>query len=327
MRTLILGGTVFLGRHLVDAALARGHEVVLFNRGIHNPDLFPELERLRGDRDGGLGVLEGRSFDAVIDTCGFVPRLVSASAGLLADTCGHYTFVSSLSVFADVVETFAGETAPLARLDDETVEEVTGDTYGGLKALCEAAAERAMPGRVFNMRPGLIVGPHDPSDRFTYWVERIARGGKVLVPAPAEWLVEFTDVRDLAGWTVRAAEKKLSGVFNASGPRAEKVPFGEFLECCRETTNADAEFVWADETWLTEQGVQMWMDLPMRTGGDAPGFSTRSTQKAIDHGLTFRPMQETIADTLAWSRSREPAPLKAGLTAEREAQLVAALPS
>ncbi|MEE8104277.1 MAG: NAD-dependent epimerase/dehydratase family protein [Planctomycetota bacterium] len=325
MRTLILGGTIFLGRHIVEAALARGHEVVLFNRGRHNPEFFPELERLRGDRDGDLRALEGRRFDAVIDTCGFVPRIVRASAELLGDACEHYTFVSSLSVFPDAKKTFQDEQAPLAQLEDETVEEVTGETYGGLKALCEAAVERALPGRALNVRPGLIVGPHDPTDRFTYWVERVARGGAVLAPAPENWKVEFTDVRDLSKWIVHAAEERFTGPFNASGPAPEKVAFGEFLNCCREVASSDASFQWADEQWLTEQGVEMWTDLPLRTLGDSPGFSTRSTQKAVDAGLRFRPMSETIADTLAWWRTRDPAPLKAGLTPDRESELLAKL--
>jgi len=251
---------------------------------------------------------------------------VRASAESLADACDHYTFVSSLSVFADGTIPDQDEHAPLVRLEDALVEEVTGDTYGGLKALCEAAVERALPGRALNVRPGLIVGPHDPTDRFTYWVERVARGGTVLAPAPENWKVEFTDVRDLSAWVVHAAEQRLTGPYNASGPAPGKVPLGEFLHCCRDVASSDATFRWADENWLAEQGVEMWTDLPLRTEGNSPGFSTRSTQKAVDFGLCFRPMSETIADTLAWSRSREPAPLKAGLTPSREQELLAKLP-
>ena len=182
MNLLILGGTVFLGRHLVEAALARGHAVTLFNRGQHNPDLFPEVERLRGDRDGDLQALEGRRWDAVVDTCGYVPRVVRASAEMLAPNVDHYTFISSISVYADTSKPGIDEQAPVGTLDDPTTEEVTGESYGPLKALCEQAAEAAMPGRVLNIRPGLIVGPHDPTDRFTYWVRRVAEGGEVLAP-------------------------------------------------------------------------------------------------------------------------------------------------
>ncbi|MEZ4639106.1 MAG: hypothetical protein R2856_29775 [Caldilineaceae bacterium] len=183
MNLLILGGTVFLGRHLVEAALARGHEITLFNRGQHNPDLFPGVEKLRGDRDNDLAALAGRRWDAVIDTCGYIPRAVRQSAQLLADAVDHYTFVSSLSVYADFSKPGIDESAPVGRIDDPTVEQVTGETYGPLKALCEEAAEAAMPGRVFNVRPGLIVGPNDPTDRFTY--QGLHGGRRRRCPSPA----------------------------------------------------------------------------------------------------------------------------------------------
>ena len=182
MDLLILGGTRFLGRHLVEAALGDGHRVTLFNRGLSNPDLFPEVETINGDRDGDISVLQGRCWDAAIDTCGYVPRVVRASAGLLADAVDHYTFVSSISVYSDAIGPGADEDAPVEELEDPGVEEVTGETYGGLKALCERAAEEEMPGRVLNVRPGLISGPHDPTDRITYWPRRVAAGGEVLAP-------------------------------------------------------------------------------------------------------------------------------------------------
>ena len=203
MDVLIMGGTGFLGRHLVEAALGEGHRVTLFNRGSSAPDLFPDVETIKGDRELDLSALSGRRWDAAIDTCGYVPRVVRASARLLADAVDHYTFVSSISVYPDAMEPGSDEDAPVQELLDPTVEEVTAKTYGGLKAICEQAAEEEMPGRVLNVRPGLISGPHDPTDRFTYWPRRISAGGEVLAPDSPERQVQFIDVRDLAAWIVR----------------------------------------------------------------------------------------------------------------------------
>jgi 2'-hydroxyisoflavone reductase len=324
MKLLVLGGTIFLGRHVVARALELGHEVTIFHRGRHGADLFPEVERVIGDRDGGLDPLAGRSFDAAIDTSGYVPRIVRASAELLADSVVHYTFVSSLSVYADDSAPGQDESGPLALLDDETVEEVTGETYGGLKALCEAAAEAAMPGRTLSVRPGLIVGPHDPTDRFTYWPVRVARGGDVLAPAPADGTVEFTDVRDLAAFLVHAAETRATGVMNASGPAPGKTSFGALLDACREVSGSDARLVWSDEETLAAEGVGLWTDMPLYVGTGMPGFATRDTSRAVAAGLAFRPMAETVRDTLEWARGRPgDHEWKAGLTPEREAETLA----
>ena len=201
MRLLVLGGTRFLGRHLVEAALREGDAVTIFHRGRTNPDLFAgQVERISGDRDGDLDALASGEWDAVVDTCGYVPRVVAASAAALSSRCGHYTFVSSESVYGDVGEPGIDESAPVDELVDPATEVVDNETYGGLKALCEAAAEAAMPGRVLNLRPGLIVGPWDRLDRFAYWPRRIAAGGDVLVPGRPERAVQFIDGRDLAGW-------------------------------------------------------------------------------------------------------------------------------
>src|SRR5688572_29497367 len=197
MRLLVLGGTKFLGRAVVEAAVARGHEPTLFHRGLTNPGLFPDLEHLRGDRDGGLAALQGRTWDAVIDPSGYVPRIVRASAELLADAVEHYTFISSISVYPSFPTPGMDESSPVGTLEDPTVEDVPAH-YGPLKALCEQAAEAAMPGRVFHVRAGLIVGPNDPSDRFTYWPVRVAKGGDVLAPGSPERPVQIIDVRDLA---------------------------------------------------------------------------------------------------------------------------------
>jgi 2'-hydroxyisoflavone reductase len=325
VKVLILGGTVFLGRHLVQAASARGHEVTLFNRGEHNPDLFPEVEKLRGNRDGGLSQLRGRRWDAVIDTCGYVPRVVRTSAEMLADAVDHYTLVSSLSVYANMSKVGIDESDPVGTLHDETVEEVTGETYGPLKALCEQAAERAMPGRVLNVRPGLIVGPHDPTDRFTYWPVRVVRGGDVLLPGRPERQVAFIDVRDLAEWIMHAVESRLTGVYNADG-LDYPLTMQQLVETCRNVSGSDARFVWVDETFLTEAGVTPWSEMPLwipESDPDAAGFFAFSIDKAMAAGLTFRPLDETVRDTLAWEATRsKDREWRAGLKSEREAELL-----
>jgi 2'-hydroxyisoflavone reductase len=325
MKLLILGGTVFLGRHLVEAAQARGHEVTLFNRGRHNPDLFPDVEELRGDRDGDLAALKGRTWDATIDTCGYVPRVVKMSAELLTNAVKHYTFISSLSVYADCSVVGIDETAPVGTLQDETVEEVNGETYGPLKALCEQAAEHAMPGRVLNVRPGLIVGPYDPTDRFTYWVHRIAPGGEVLAPGSGKYLVQFIDARDLAEWNVRMMEANRTGVFNATGLDSP-LTMEELLNECKTVSGSDARFTWVDEQFLLDAKVQPWMELPLwipESDPNSAGFSAFDCRKAIAAGLTFRPLADTIRDTLAWDRTR-PADVerRAGLKREREVELL-----
>ena len=220
LKVLILGGTAFLGPEIVEAARAHGHVLTLFNRGKTNPGLFPDIEKLRGDRNGDLKALEGRSWDAVIDTSGYVPRHVRDSARLLSKAVGHYVFISTVSVYADFKAEGMDESAPVGTLPDPTVEQVTGETYGPLKALCEKAAEEAMPGHVANVRPGLIVGPGDPTDRFSYWPVRVAKGGDVLAPGNPDTAVQFIDVRDLAAWSVKLVEDGHAGVYNAVGPKA-----------------------------------------------------------------------------------------------------------
>lgn len=323
MEILILGGTVFLGRHIVDAAQSRGHQVTLFNRGKHNPDLFPDIEKLLGDRDGDLDVLKGRKWDAVVDTCGYVPRIVRMSAEFLAESADLYVFISTLSVYADLSIKNLDETSEVGKLEDETTEEITGQTYGPLKALCERAAEEAVPGRVLNIRPGLIVGPHDPTDRFTYWPVRMANGGQVLAPEPKDQGIMYIDVRDLARWTVRMIEGKKTGVFNADGPDYE-LNMEKFLEECIKVSGSDAELTWADANFLLQRGVQPWMGLPLwLPGKEAAGMSSFNISKAIDTGLSFRPLTETIADTLGWSRSRpQDYKLRAGISADRERELL-----
>ncbi|MBX0327233.1 hypothetical protein K2Z83_06005 [Oscillochloris sp. ZM17-4] len=324
MRLLIIGGTIFLGRHLVDAALARGHQITLFHRGQHGVELFPEAERLRGDRDGDLAALAGRSWDAVIDTCGYIPRHVRATAELLAPSVGHYTFISSISVYPEYSKVGIDESDPVGTLDDPAIEQVTGESYGPLKALCERAAEAAMPGRTLNIRPGLIVGPHDPSDRFTYWPARVARGGRYLAPERPGYLVQIIDVRDLAAWTIRMVEAGATGVYNATGPE-QPLALGDILNTCREIAGSDAEPVWADAARLKAAGVAPWVELPLWVPEepDTLGFSQINCGKAIAAGLRFRPLAETVADTLTWARAR-PADhqWRAGIAADKEASIL-----
>ena len=330
MRILILGGTVFLGRHLTDAALARGHEVTLFNRGQSNSGLYPNVEQLHGDRDGGLAPLAGRDWDAVIDTSGYLPRVVRASADLLAGSVGTYAFISSKSVYADMSRPGVDEAAPVAALPEGApAEEVTGETYGPLKALCEREVQAALPGDALIVRPGLIVGPHDPTDRFTYWPHRMARGGEALAPEPREKHVQFIDARDLAEWIVRMVESRATGVYNANG-RPGELTMAELLDACIHVagTGADTTLTWVAESFLIEHGAGAWMDLPLwipTSETSLAGFLEGSVARALEAGLTYRPLEETIRDTLAWDATRAPdAQRKAGLTASREAELLAA---
>lgn len=332
MRVLVLGGTIFLGRHLVEAATGRGHEVVLFHRGQHNAGLFPNLETVHGDRATDLDRLAERRWDAVIDTCGYVPRTVGTSASFFAGRADHYTFVSSISVLSDLTEPWIDETAPVARLEEPT-EEVTGESYGPLKALCEEAAEAAMPGRVLQVRPGLIVGPFDPTHRFTYWPARFARGGEILAPDIPNEPIQVIDVRDLAAWIVSAVESKLVGTYHATGPD-EPFPWSELMATCSQVAMRDPkerpavapEVTWVSEAFLQTQQVGPWMELPLwvPTGPDSVAFSRISVEKAKSAGLSFRPLIDTVTDTLAWYRTQPERTWPAGLSAEREASLLRA---
>jgi 2'-hydroxyisoflavone reductase len=353
MRLLVLGGTKFLGRAAVEAALARGHAVTLFNRGQTNPGLFPEAEHLAGDRDGGLDAMRGREWDAVIDPSGYVPRVVHDSAELLRDSVGHidpsgyvprvvhdsaellrdsvghYVFVSSISVYDFPLPPWYGESAPRGRLAEQT-EEVTGESYGPLKALCEDAVRDVFAGAFANVRAGLIVGPHDPTGRFTYWPVRLARGGAVLAPGDPGRRVQLVDVRDLGEWLVRLAEERVVGDFNATGP-APPLTMGELLATCRTATGSDAELVWVPDDFLLERGAGMWMELPLWLAADEASILQADVSRAVAAGLAFRPLAETVVDTLAWASVDGPPALttvghtgEAGMTAKREAALLGA---
>ncbi|MFD0697023.1 NAD-dependent epimerase/dehydratase family protein [Paenibacillus sp. GCM10027628] len=320
MKLLILGGTKFLGRAITHTALEQGHEITLFHRGQHDASAFPQVEHIIGNRDGDLVRLQGRHWDAVIDTSGFVPRLVSASAQLLKDQVDHYTFISSISVYEDLRQMNVNESAPVAKLDDESTEDVA-QHYGALKALCEQAVETVMPGRTLNIRPGLIVGPYDASDRFTYWPSRLNRGGEALVPLPKQRNLQFIDVRDLASWIVRLVEQKIVGTIHASG---SSYTMEELIQTCGQASELRTTCTWVSESFLVEEDVGEWIELPLWIRSDSlVGMFGIDNTKAIETGLTTRPLLETVRDTLAWDLSR-PADMnrKAGMEAGRETELL-----
>ncbi len=324
MKLLILGGTVFLGRHLVQAALARGHEVTLFNRGQHNPNLFPNIEKLRGDRDNNLNSLKDRTWDAVIDTSNYIPRLVQASAQLLKGNVNHYTFISSISAYQDLSLPNQDEAASVGKLPDETIEEITTETYGPLKALCEEVIKTFFPSRALIIRPGLIVGSHDPTDRFTYWVHRVARGGEVLAPGCPDRQIQIIDVRDLAEWTLKMVEAQNTGVYNATGPDY-RLTMQHLLNLCKSVSDSDARFCWVDEELLEHHGVEPWMELPLWLPDklSLSGMLAFNSKKAIQAGLRFRPLEDTIEDTLIWDSSRPPdEERRAGMKATKESELL-----
>jgi 2'-hydroxyisoflavone reductase len=317
MHVLILGGTVFLGRHVVEASLARGHDVTLFNRGQTRPELFPKLEKLRGDRDGDLGALVGRSFDAVVDTSGYVPRIVRATVDALSDV-GHYTFVSTMSVYTETARVAgASEDDEVSRLRHET--EDTDESYGPLKALCEDVVRERFAD-AFVPRPGLIVGPWDPTGRFTYWPTRFAAGGFVLAPGPPHAPVQLIDARDLANWIIDAAERNRSGTYNAISPPMTMV---DVLETCRRVAGADAEIEWVDGEFLIESQIGPWIELPLWVGPEEGNFMRASVERALANGLRIRPLEKTVVDTLEWARSGDaPKDPPAGLARVKERRVL-----
>jgi 2'-hydroxyisoflavone reductase len=337
MKLLIIGGTKFVGRHLVAAALDRGHEVTLFNRGSQSSP-FADVETIRGDRNRDLDKLQGRRWDAVIDTCGYLPRAVRAAAETLAKSVERYVYISSQSAYADVSVAGVDETAPLRTLTDEQLErayamDTSGqpsyaELYGGLKALCEQSAEQTMPHRVLIVRPGLIVGPHDYTDRFTFWVLRVARGGEVLAPGRPARPVQLIDARDLAEWIVSMIERGATGTYNANRS-PNTLTMQNVLDECKSISGSDAHFTWASEAFLREETVAAWSEMPLWLPEEAPqlaGFMFVNCDKALADGLRIRPLCDTVRDTLAWARDalRDTA-LKAGMHAEREQTLLANL--
>ncbi|HKH11107.1 MAG TPA: NAD-dependent epimerase/dehydratase family protein [Rubrobacter sp.] len=323
MDLLVLGGTRFLGLHLVAAALERGHGVTLFNRGVSNPGLFPEVEELRGERDGDLSPLRGRRWEAAIDTSGYLPRDVRHSAELLADSVGHYTLVSSISVYEDFGRTGIDEDAPVLEPPEPEPEELDWELYGGLKVGCERAVKAAMPGRALVVRPGMIVGPYDYTDRFPYWCRRVAEGGEVLAPGDPGQQVQLIDARDLAAWMLGMAEEGRPGVYNATGPEHGLTMRG-MLEEIRAATGSDARFVWASEEFLLGAGVKPWEEMPFWVPKEMAGILSAGVGRAVGAGLVFRPLAETVRDVPGPDEERPEAEIGAGIPREREEELLRA---
>jgi nucleoside-diphosphate-sugar epimerase len=318
VRLLVLGGTTFLGRSVVDSALVSGHEVTLFNRGRTNADLYPDVERLRGDLTADVDALRGRAWDAAVDLdATTLPRHVRRYAGLLRDAVGHFVFVSTISAYADPSRPL-DEDSPLHEPPSPEPDEFTEQHYGGLKAGCERAVQAVFGTRATIVRPGLIAGPHDPSDRFTYWPRRLSAGGDVLAPGDPSRPVQLVDARDLGAWLVRLAERREAGVFNATGP-AEPLTLGELLERTAAAVGADARLVWIDAQTILDAGVGPWRELPLwLPGGEYDGLLRADIGRALAAGLTFRPLEETARDTLAWDRMIEGARPTLGREKERE---------
>lgn len=326
MRILVIGGTRFIGRHVVEQAVARGHQVTVFHRGRTGADLFadePLVELRRGDRDSDLSAVAGGRWDATVDTCAYFPRQVHTLADALGERGGQYLLVSSVSAYAAPARPGYDEDAPLAELDDPTVEEVTEETYGGLKVLCERAGmERFGPSTVV-VRPTFVVGPDDYTWRFPWWVARLARGGEVLAPGPRDVPAQVIDVRDMASWMVGLLEQRATGAFHAVSP-APPWTWADQLETIRDTVApAGTELVWVDGAALRAEGVTE-VDLPLWSEGEPELMMAADPARATATGLTPRPLAETVRDTLAWVQ-RTPMPEGKGLDPEREKELLAKL--
>jgi len=341
LNILILGGTGFMGPEQVNYALARGHHITLFNRNKTRPDMFKgQVDQLIGDLNNDTSALAGKKFDVVIDNPTTAPAWVRNVAQYMKGNTGHYIFISTISVYPDNSTPNADETAPTTPLPDSldpyTLDRQNfGRYYGALKSRSEKDVQENYPGKFTIIRPGLIVGPLDPSDRFTYWPVRVARGGEVLAPGEPNDVTQFIDARDLAEWTIRMAEKGPQdggGIYNATGPR-QPMPMGQFLQTCKEVTGSDARFTWVPWSFLQEQKIRGWRDMPIVVPPNGPtaGFDRRNIDRALAKGLTFRPVTVTIKDTLEWNKTRPQdaqdklaAGAIAGISAQREAEVLAA---
>src|SRR5438105_6771843 len=334
MRILILGGTGFTGPFQVSYALKRGHKITVFNRGKTHPGELPkEVEQLVGDRNGQLDALKNRQWDVVIDNPTSAPVWVRDAAQILKGNVDRYVFISTISVYADNSKPGLDESAPLAKYNGPDAMKESRETivaskfalYGPLKALSEAEAEKWFPGKTLIIRPGVIVGPRDETDRFTYWPVRIDRGGEVLAPGSPDDPVQFIDARDLAEWTIRMVENRETGVYNATGP-AKSLGIGGMLDGIKAALKPDAKFTWVSEEFLTEEKMQPWSDMPVWTGKD-DAVARTNIDRALSKGLTFRPLYVTARDTLAWFKllpqDRQSHP-KTGLSSQREAEVLAA---
>jgi 2'-hydroxyisoflavone reductase len=325
MKILVIGGTIFVGRHIVEAALQNGHEVTLFNRGRTDSALFNNVERIVGDRSESLDNLAGRSWDIVIDTSGYLPRVVRKSCEKLESNCESYVFISTGSVYKDKSKPGINEDHETLVPKDPDATEWSDDTYGELKSGCEPIVQKTFAERALIIRPGVVVGPYDPTDRFTYWPVRVNSGGAVLAPGAPERPIQFIDVRDLGTWTIALSEAKANGIYNAIGPDY-RLTMSKFLNDCKTVADSDAEFIWVSDQHLLQHNVEPWSDMPfwIADNSETSGMSLRDNSKAIKSGLTFRPLTETIGDTLDWwHREKAGCDLKAGVSREREAEMLA----
>ena len=320
MRVLVIGGTHFVGRHAVEQVVARGHEVTVFHRGTSEPsDGYPDVEHVHGDRDGGLEPLRGRTWDWVVDVCGYVPRIVRASVEL--EAAPRYLFVSTESVYAEPLPAWVTEESPLATMADPTVEEITWETYGPLKLLCERVVEERYGDRALIVRPGYVVGPHDPTDRFTWYVRRAAGGGRMAAPSGPDYPFQFTHGQDLGAFLVMLVEAGASGAFNADG---EPLGLGELLGAIARVAGTKVEPIWVPEAMLQEPAGSDDELFPMWEPSPSVAW-TMDASKARANGLVHRSLERTLRETLEWDRARGFPELKAGLTVEAEAELLARL--
>lgn len=334
LKILLLGGTRFIGIPITELAQQRGHTVTFFNRGRTNTELFPNVERITGDRAGPLDGLKDRQWDAVIDTSAYVPRAVKTAADVLAPNVGQYLFVSSISVYPTFSEPRTEQSA-VGTLKDPTVEKVDGETYGPLKALCEQAAHAAMPGRVTVLRPGLIVGPHDSTDRFTYWPARAARGGDLLAPGSPKDRIQIIDARDLAAFALDTIERRVYGTFNLVSPPGMFTMgdvVSESIRAARSLAKPSPppRAVWGNAAFLEKQKVEGWTDMPvwLNAQGNEAAFAATSSALALKEGLKITPLRKTVTDTLEWHLKRpeaERTKLKAGMDPQREQEVLQAL--
>ncbi|MFZ7942921.1 SDR family oxidoreductase [Neobacillus sp. 19] len=336
MKVLILGGTRFLGRAFVEEALGRGHEITLFNRG-NSKETFPEVEQLIGNRDHDVSLLKNRKWDVLIDTCGFAPHQIKKIADVLRDNIDHYTFISSISVYKDWVPLNITEDYQLQpMLTENQLKDIEAgnvspyEYYGALKVLCEAEAEKHWPGRVLHIRAGQLVGPFDYTDRLPYWIQRVAQGGKVLVPGRSDRPVQLIDVRDIASWVCTMAEHRKAGTFNVTGLNYD-LAIEELLNTCKAVTNSDAEFVCMEEGFLLTHNVQPWTEMPLWIPENFPieeetepwkGAFSFNIEKAVNAGLTFRPLEDTIYDVYQWEKARKEIDRKAGISQVKEQELL-----
>lgn len=337
MKILIIGGTRFLGRFLVEEGLSKNHEITLFNRG-NKKEEFPHIEQVFGDRNSEMEKLKDRKWDAVIDTCGYVPQSLEKSISVLGNQIDQYVFISTISVYKDFSKNNLDEDSQVLSMTREEADGLTKDNdqavmshYGELKALCEQTLLNLLPNKGLIIRPGLIVGPYDYSDRFTYWVHRVNEGGKILAPGNPDRMIQFIDVRDLAKWIIEMIENKKTGVYNATGIN-KNLTMGGMLELINKGVNSDAEFIWANDNFLLENEVGPWIEMPLWLPEVTPdgkimnGMLAVNIDKALSEGLVFRPVEETAFDTLEWFKNQDSSQgLRAGISKVKESQLLGKL--